>query len=196
MGQDSVTFGNFTFTPTAIDGVMVVDVKSYGDERGAFMETYKQEDFERAGIGVRFVQDNQSVSTKGVLRGLHFQIEFPQSKLVRVVEGSVFDVCVDLRPQSPTYGQWVGCTLSAENHRQFFIPRGFAHGFLVLSKRAVFCYKCDDVYHPNDEGGLMWNDPSIGIQWPVLEGEETFCADSIILSEKDQHHPLLDTLDR
>ncbi len=108
----------------------------------------------------------------------------------------MFDVCVDLRPQSPTYGQWVGCTLSAENHRQFFIPRGFAHGFLVLSKRAVFCYKCDDVYHPNDEGGLMWNDPSIGIQWPALEGEETFCADSIILSEKDQHHPLLDTLDR
>ena len=129
------------------------------------------------------MQDNQSSSVKGVLRGLHFQIEHPQSKLVRVVSGEVFDVAVDLRSDSPTYGKWEGAVLSAENRRQFFVPRGFAHGFLVLSDVAEFCYKCDDVYHPNDEGGLMWNDPEIGIEWPILEGME------LVLSEKDKAHP-------
>lgn len=178
-----ITSGNFTFTPTSIEGVTIVDVKSYGDARGYFMETYKRPDFVAGGIDVDFVQDNQSASTQGVLRGLHFQIEHPQSKLVRVVEGEVFDVCVDLRPDSATFGKWEGVTLSAENHRQFFIPQGFAHGFYVLSPTAVFCYKCDDVYHPNDEGGLMWNDPSIGVEWPLVEGVE------LNLSDKDTKHP-------
>lgn len=167
----------------------IVDVKSYGDDRGYFMETYKQPDFVAGGIDVDFVQDNQSSSVKGVLRGLHFQINHPQSKLVRVVSGEVFDVAVDLRPGSATYGKWEGVVLSAENKRQFFIPRGFAHGFLVLSDTAEFCYKCDDIYHPNDEGGLMWNDPEIGIVWPAMQGEEVFDESKIILSDKDKVHP-------
>lgn len=191
---DKTVSGNFTFTQTSIDGVIIVDQKCFGDERGYFMETYKRPDFVAGGIDVEFVQDNQSSSTKGVLRGLHFQIEHPQSKLVRVVKGTVFDVCVDLRPGSATYGKWEGVVLSAENKRQFFIPRGFAHGFLVLSDTAEFCYKCDDVYHPNDEGGLMWNDPSIGIEWPALEGDEAFDASKLILSEKDSNHPPLERI--
>lgn len=186
---DAITSGNFTFTQTAIEGVVVVDVKSFDDERGYFMETYKKSDFAVGGINVDFIQDNQSSSVKGVLRGLHFQINHPQSKLVRVVSGEVFDVCVDLRPGSPTYGRWEGVVLSAQNKRQFFIPRGFAHGFLVLSDTAEFCYKCDDVYHPNDEGGLMWNDPTIGIEWPALQGDMAFDANNVILSEKDKNHP-------
>lgn len=181
--------GNFAFTKTSIEGVIVVDVKAYGDDRGYFMETYKKPDFVAGGIDVDFVQDNQSSSTKGVLRGLHFQINRPQSKLVRVVSGEVFDVAVDLREGSPTYGKWEGVILSAENKRQFFIPRGFAHGFLVLSDTAEFCYKCDDVYHPNDEGGLMWNDPAIGIKWPSLQGDDSFDESKIILSDKDKIHP-------
>lgn len=184
-----IVSGNFTFTDTSIEGVKIVDVKAYGDDRGYFMETYKHPDFVAGGIDCKFVQDNQSSSTRGVLRGLHFQIEHPQAKLVRVVSGSVFDVAVDLREGSPTYGKWEGVILSAENKRQFFIPRGFAHGFLVLSDTAEFCYKCDDVYHPNDEGGLMWNDPAIGIEWPPLEGDAAFYANQIILSEKDKLHP-------
>lgn len=186
---DQITSGNFTFTETSIKGVIIVDVKAFGDERGYFMETYKKPDYVAGGIDVDFVQDNQSSSVKGVLRGLHFQIHHPQSKLVRVTKGFVFDVAVDLREGSPTYGQWEGCVLSAENHRQFFIPRGFAHGFLVLSDEAEFCYKCDDVYHPNDEGGLMWNDPALGIQWPAMEGDVAFDESKIILSEKDTRHP-------
>ena len=186
---DTVESGNFTFTETSIEGVVVVDVKSYGDERGYFMETYKRPDFEAGGIKVDFVQDNQSSSTRGVLRGLHFQIEHPQSKLVRVVSGEVFDVAVDLRPGSPTYGKWEGVVLSAENRRQFFVPRGFAHGFLVLSDTAEFCYKCDDVYHPNDEGGLMWDDPAIGVEWPPLAGDEAFDPGKVVLSDKDKCHP-------
>ena len=182
---DSVKHGNFTFTETSIEDVLIVDVTAYGVERGYFVETYKRPDFVAGGIGAEFVQDNQSSSTRGVLRGLHFQIEHPQSKLVRVVSGEVFDVAVDLRPGSVTYGKWEGVVLSAENRRQFFVPRGFAHGFLVLSDVAEFCYKCDDVYHPNDEGGLMWNDPEIGIAWPIPEGME------LVLSEKDQAHPTL-----
>lgn len=180
---ESTKYGNFTFTETSIEGVLVVDVTAYGDERGYFVETYKRSDFVSGGIDAEFVQDNQSSSTKGVLRGLHFQIEHPQSKLVRVVRGEVFDVAVDLRPDSPTYGKWEGVVLSAENKRQFFVPRGFAHGFLVLSDVAEFCYKCDDVYHPGDEGGLMWNDPEIGVAWPLSGGIQ------VVLSEKDGLHP-------
>ena len=148
------------------------------------------------GIDCDFVQDNQSSSTRGVLRGLHFQIEHPQAKLVRVVSGTVFDVAVDLREDSKTYGKWEGAVLSATNKRQFFIPRGFAHGFLVLSDTAEFCYKCDDFYHPGDEGGLMWNDPEIGVAWPALEGEETLDETKLILSDKDKIHPSLSNLER
>lgn len=185
---ESITSGNFTFTQTSIDGVVVIDVRSYDDDRGYFMETYKRPDFVAGGIDVDFVQDNQSASAKGVLRGLHFQVNHPQSKLVRVVSGKVFDVAVDLREGSPTYGKWEGIVLSAENRRQFFIPRGFAHGFLVLSDYAEFCYKCDDVYHPNDEGGIMWNDPAIGVDWPALDGDVAFDESRLILSEKDRAH--------
>ena len=191
---DSVKHGNFTFTETSIEDVLIVDVTAYGDERGYFVETYKRPDFVAGGIDAEFVQDNQSSSTKGVLRGLHFQIEHPQSKLVRVVKGKVFDVAVDLRPGSATYGRWEGVVLSAENRRQFFVPRGFAHGFLVLSDVAEFCYKCDDVYRPGDEGGLMWDDPEIGIDWPPLQGDAEFDLSKIVLSEKDRRHPLLKEL--
>ena len=190
---NKITSGNFVFTETSIEGVKVVDVKSYGDDRGYFMETYKRTDFATGGIDVDFVQDNQSSSTKGVLRGLHFQRNHPQSKLVRVVSGEVYDVAVDLRPGSATYGKWEGVVLSAENRRQFFIPRGFAHGFLVLSESAEFCYKCDDMYHPDDEGGLMWDDPDIGIEWPGLDGGPLDPA-SLTLSEKDKHYPWLSEL--
>lgn len=187
----SVTSGNFTFTHTGIEGVILVEVKQYADKRGYFMETYKRTDFEAGGILANFVQDNQSSSTKGVLRGLHFQIAHPQAKLVRVVRGRVFDVAVDLRRNSATFGKWVGVVLSEENQRQFFIPRGFAHGFLVLSDAAEFCYKCDDVYHPGDEGGLMWNDPDIAISWPALDGDASFDEQKAILSKKDTKHPSL-----
>lgn len=186
---DKTTSGNFTFAETSIPGVIVVDTKSYGDARGRFAETYKREDFIAGGIDAEFVQDNQSSSVRGVLRGLHYQIEHPQAKLVRVVRGDVYDVAVDLREGSPTYGKWEGAYLSADNHRQFFIPRGFAHGFLVLSETAEFCYKCDDVYHPGDEGGLMWNDPAIGVRWPSLPGDDIFDPEKLILSEKDKAHP-------
>ena len=178
----SIQSGNFTFHDTSISGVKIIDVKVFGDERGYFMESYKKPDFVAGGIDANFVQDNQSSSVKGVLRGLHFQIEHPQAKLVRVVSGEVFDVAVDLRTESPTYGKWEGVLLSAQNHRQFFVPRGFAHGFLVLSDTAEFAYKCDDVFHPNDEGGLLWNDKDIGIVWPEFDGE-------VILSDKDKLNP-------
>ena len=161
--------GNFKFIETSINGVYIIEQKKYGDTRGYFMETYKESDFNAAGLSYKFVQDNQSKSKKGVLRGLHFQKNFPQAKLVRCIEGEVFDVCVDLRKNSPTYGKWEGVILSAEKSNQFLIPRGFAHGFLVLSETATFCYKCDDFYHPEDEGGIIWNDPSIGIKWPLNE---------------------------
>ena len=157
--------GNFTFTETKIKGVYIIDVKSYGDNRGYFMETYKETDFQAAGLNYSFVQDNQSSSRKGVLRGLHFQRNHPQAKLVRVLQGEVFDVAVDLRRDSETYGQWVGVLLSGENKRQFMIPRGFAHGFVVVSDYAEFADKCDAGYHPEDEGGLSWNDPDIGMEW-------------------------------
>lgn len=170
---------NFNFIKTEIDGVIIVETKVFGDNRGYFMETYEERKFAEGGINAKFVQDNQSKSTNGVLRGLHFQKEHPQAKLVRVIKGEVYDVAVDLRKDSPTYGKYVGVILSEENKKQFFIPRGFAHGFLVLSDEAEFCYKCDDFYHPEDEGGLMWNDPTVGIDWP-LDGIE-----NLNLSEKD-----------
>lgn len=184
---EKIASGNFTFTETSIEGVKVIDVKAFGDERGYFMETYKRPDFVVGGIDCEFVQDNQSSSTKGVLRGLHFQIEHPQAKLVRVVSGEVFDVAVDLRKGSATYGNWEGVVLSAENRRQFFIPRGFAHGFLVLSDSAEFCYKCDDVYRPGDEGGIAWNDADIAIEWPAADAP-------ILLSDKDKIQPAFKTL--
>ena len=178
-----------------IRGLCVITPTVHGDSRGYFMETYSQRDMEEVGFDIVFVQDNQSMSTKGVLRGLHFQKHYPQTKLVRVIRGSVFDVVVDLRADSETYGKWHGEILTEENKKQFLIPRGFAHGFLVLSDTAEFCYKCDDFYHPNDEGGMAWNDPEIGIEWPMLEGKYNGTASSVgysvdgiplILSEKDQ----------
>ena len=161
-----------------IEGLCVITPAVHGDNRGYFMETYSQRDMEEAGIDIVFVQDNQSCSTKGVLRGLHFQKQFPQTKLVRAIKGSVFDVAVDLRSGSATYGKWYGVLLTEENKKQFLIPKGFAHGFLVLTDVAEFCYKCDDFWHPNDEGGLAWNDPAIGIEWPELVGEYKGSADS------------------
>ena len=162
-----------------IEGLRVITPTVFGDARGYFMETYNYHDFAAAGITQNFVQDNQSSSAKGVLRGLHCQINYPQDKLVRVVNGEVFDVAVDLREGSATFGKWFGVILSAENKKQFFIPKGFAHGFYVLSENAEFCYKCSDFYHPNDEGGIAWNDPEIGIEWPLLENVP------LNLSEKD-----------
>lgn len=183
--------GNFTFRRTKLEGVIVVEPKVYGDARGFFMETYKWDDFVKGGITAHFVQDNQSHSVKGVIRGLHFQKRFPQAKLIRVLAGRIFDVAVDLRPESPTYGQWDGVVLSAENRRQVFIPRGFAHGFRVLSKAADIAYKCDDVWHPEDEGGLLWNDPALGIAWTPVEGETVFDVGSVVLSEKDRCYKML-----
>ena len=163
--------GQIKVTDCEIEGLKVIEPTVHGDERGYFMETYNYNDFKEAGIDVQFVQDNQSMSSKGVLRGLHFQKQYPQTKLVRVIKGSVFDVAVDLRSGSESYGKWYGIELTEENKKQFLIPRGFAHGFLVLSDTAEFCYKCDDFYHPNDEGGMAWNDPEIGIEWPKVKGE-------------------------
>jgi dTDP-4-dehydrorhamnose 3,5-epimerase len=173
----------FTFHKTEIEGVYIIEPKVFGDDRGYFMETYKESDFIEAGLNYKFVQDNQSKSRKGVLRGLHYQLHHPQAKLVRVISGEVFDVAVDLRKNSPTYGKWVGVILTAENKKMFMIPRGFAHGFVVLSETAEFVYKCDELYHPEDEGGIMWNDPEVGVVWPY-EGEP-------LLSEKDKKHPSL-----
>lgn len=153
-----------------IKGLCVIAPAVHGDARGYFMETYNQRDMEENGLNMVFVQDNQSRSTKGVLRGLHFQKQFPQGKLVRVISGTVFDVAVDLRSGSETFGKWFGVELTAENKKQFYIPEGFAHGFLVLSDTAEFCYKCTDFYRPEDEGGLAWNDPKIGIAWPNVSG--------------------------
>lgn len=159
-----------------IKGLCVIEPVVHGDSRGYFMETYSQRDMEEAGFHITFVQDNQSMSTKGVLRGLHFQKHYPQTKLVRVIKGRVFDVAVDIRANSETYGKWYGIELTEENKKQFLIPKGFAHGFLVLSDVAEFCYKCDDFYHANDEDGLAWNDPIIGIEWPEVIGEYRGCA--------------------
>lgn len=188
--------GQIQVTPCPIEGLYIIEPKVHGDSRGYFMETYNRRDMEEAGLNMEFVQDNQSMSAKGVLRGLHFQKQYPQGKLVRVIKGSVFDVAVDLRSDSPTYGQWYGVELTEENKKQFYISEGFAHGFLVLSDTAEFCYKCTDFYHPNDESGLAWNDPAIGIQWPQLQGAYPGSASAagytladgtpLNLSEKDQ----------
>lgn len=172
--------GKIKVTPCEIEGLYVIEPTVFKDERGYFVETYNQNDMKEAGLDMVFVQDNQSMSVRGVLRGLHFQKQYPQGKLVRVVRGKVFDVAVDLRADSKTYGKWFGVELSDENMKQFYIPEGFAHGFLVLSDVAEFCYKCTDFYHPGDEGGLLWNDEEIGVQWPLEEGVD------LIISEKDQ----------
>ncbi len=162
--------GKITVTTCEIEGLCIIEPTVFKDERGYFVETYNQNDMKQAGLDMEFVQDNQSMSSKGVLRGLHFQKQYPQGKLVRVIRGSVFDVAVDLREHSKTFGKWFGVELSAENMKQFYVPKGFAHGYLVLSDEAEFCYKCTDFYHPGDEGGLLWNDPEIGVQWPIEEG--------------------------
>ena len=168
-----------------IRGLYEIEPSVHRDPRGYFSETYNKKDFAEEGLFMDFVQDNQSESCKGVLRGLHYQKCFPQGKLVRVLSGEVFDVAVDLRKDSETFGLWYGVLLSGENMKQFYIPEGFAHGFLVLSEKAVFAYKCTDFYHPGDEGGLLWNDPDIGVEWPLQEGME------VLLSEKDKVQPLL-----
>lgn len=188
--------GQIKITNCSIEGLYIIQPTVHGDQRGYFMETYNQNDMIEHGLDMVFVQDNQSMSKKGVLRGLHFQKQFPQGKLVRVIKGRVFDVAVDLRSNSSTYGQWYGIELTADNKKQFYISPGFAHGFLVLSDEAEFCYKVTDFYHPGDEGGLAWNDPSIGIVWPEVHGTyngtaiaKNYIMDSgtkLILSDKDQ----------
>lgn len=179
------TMGQIKVTPCDIDGLYIIEPTVHGDSRGYFMETYNQNDMHEAGLDMVFVQDNQSSSSKGVLRGLHFQKEFPQGKLVRVIKGRVFDVAVDLRSDSKTYGKWFGVELTEENKKQFYISEGFAHGFLVLSDTAEFCYKVTDFYHPGDEGGLAWNDPVIGIKWPDITGEYPGNADPSGYTLKD-----------
>lgn len=169
---------------TDIEGVLIVEPKVWGDDRGYFFESFNARDFEeKTGLNIIFVQDNESKSRYGVLRGLHFQLPpYTQSKLVRVVKGRVLDIAVDIRKGSPTYGKWVSCELTEDNHRQFFVPKGMAHGFCVLSEEAVFQYKCDDFYHPEAEGGIAWDDPDIAVQWPIP-------SEDISLSERDKHHP-------
>jgi len=175
--------GQIKVTRLDIEGLCIIEPTLHGDHRGYFMETYNQQDMTAEGLDMVFVQDNQSMSRKGVLRGLHFQKQFPQGKLVRVIRGSVFDVAIDLRRNSATFGKWYGVELTAENKKQFYLPPGFAHGFMVLSDEAEFCYKTTDFYHPDDEGGLMWNDPDINVQWPLDKVSE------ILLSEKDKINP-------
>lgn len=177
--------GQFNFVKTEVEGVFIIEPKVFGDNRGYFMETYNYEDFAAAGLDMKFVQDNQSKSKKGVLRGLHLQKKNPQGKLVRVIKGEVYDVAVDLRKDSPTYGKYVGVILNEENKKQFYVPEGFAHGFVVLSEEAEFTYKCTDFYDPSDEGGVLWNDPDINIAWPI-EG-----LGEVLLSEKDKKWDLL-----
>lgn len=174
----------FELLKTPIKDLYVIKPKVFGDNRGFFLETYQKKDFLSLGLDYDFVQDNHSKSKKGVLRGLHFQKQYPQAKCVRVISGEVFDVAVDLRKDSPTYGKWYGARLNAENKLMLMIPKGFAHGFLVLSDEAEFMYKCDEYYHPEDEGGIIYNDSDINIEWPHIDGE-------ILLSEKDKKHPTL-----
>lgn len=188
--------GQIKVTKCPIEGLYIIEPTVHGDSRGYFMETYNQKDMAENGLNMVFVQDNQSMSVKGVLRGLHTQKTHPQGKLVRVIRGRVFDVAVDLRPGSETYGKWYGLELSEENKKQFYVSPGFAHGFLVLSDVAEFCYKVTDFYHPNDERGIAWNDPAIGIQWPEVVGQYRGSASAegytlsdgtpLLLSEKDQ----------
>ena len=182
--------GKFKRVDTKIEGVYVIEPTVFGDNRGYFMETYSTAEFEEIGITNNFVQDNQSKSRKGVLRGLHFQKENTQAKLVRCIKGEVFDVAVDLRPGSKTYGQWEGVILSEENKKMFFVPKGFAHGFLVLTDEAEFTYKCDDLYNPTAEGGLKWDDPDVGIEWPLGDMKR----EDLLTSEKDGKWPSLKEL--
>ncbi|MBO4347880.1 MAG: dTDP-4-dehydrorhamnose 3,5-epimerase [Lachnospiraceae bacterium] len=182
--------GKFSVQTCEIEGLKVITPTAFGDQRGYFMESYQANDFKELGIDSVFVQDNQSSSTKGVLRGMHYQINFPQDKLVRVISGEVYDAVVDLRKGSPTYGKSFGVVLSAENKKQLFIPKGFAHGFLVLSDYAEFFYKVSDFYHPNDEGGLLWNDPDAAIDWPVKDENQ------LNIIERDRNWPRLSELDR
>lgn len=170
----------FKFIETEIKDVYIIEPQVFGDNRGYFMETYNYNDFKKAGLSMKFVQDNQSCSKRGVLRGLHFQKNHPQGKLVRVIKGKVFDVAVDLRKNSETFGKCTGVILTDENKRQFYIPEGFAHGFLVLSDTAEFVYKCTDFYHPEDDGGIIWNDKDVAVDWPIEKNME------ILLSEKDK----------
>lgn len=195
--------GQIAVQPTGIDGLFVVEPAVHGDERGYFIETYNRRDYHAAGLTMEFVQDNQSMSSKGVLRGLHYQIAHPQGKLVRALSGEVYDVAVDMRPGSATYGKWHGVLLSGGNHRQFYIPEGFAHGFLVLSESAVFSYKVTDYWYPNDEGGIAWNDPELAIDWPKVAGQYQGSAGGegyslegspLLLSAKDQKWPALSAL--
>lgn len=182
--------GKFKKIETSIEGVCVIEPTVFGDNRGYFMETYSEEEFKEIGLNYKFVQDNQSKSKKGVLRGLHFQKENSQAKLVRVIKGEVFDVVVDLRPGSKTYGKWEGVILSEENKKMFMIPKGFAHGFLVLSDEAEFTYKCDDIYNPSAEGGLAWNDKDVAIDWPFGDLKQ----EDLLTSEKDAKWPSLEEL--
>ena len=182
--------GKFKKIDTSIEGVYIIEPTVFGDNRGYFMETYSKKDFEEIGLNYDFVQDNQSKSKKGVLRGLHFQKENSQAKLVRCIKGEVFDVAVDLRPGSLTYGKWEGVRLSEENKKMFMIPKGFAHGFLVLSDEAEFTYKCDDIYNPTAEGGLAWNDKDVAIEWPM----ENMKEEELLTSEKDSKWPTLEEL--
>ena len=177
--------GKFKFIETKIKDLYIIEPTVFGDNRGYFMETYNYDEFKEAGLDMVFVQDNESKSKKGVLRGLHFQREYSQGKLVRVLSGEVFDVAVDLRGGSETYGKWQGVILSGENKRQFYVPEGFAHGFLVISDEAEFVYKCTNLYHPEFEGSIAWNDEGIGIEWPLKD------IDGVLLSEKDKKAELL-----
>ena len=195
--------GSIKVSPCSIEGLYIIEPKAFVDARGYFMETFNQRDLRDSGIDANFVQDNESSSVKGVLRGLHFQKQRPQCKLVRVVSGAVFDVAVDLRPGSPTYKKWRGVALSSDNRKQFYIPEGFAHGFLVLSDTAILCYKVGDFYDPGDEGGIAWNDPEIGIAWPGVVGDYggsaspegyAFHGAALSLSEKDRRQPTLRAL--
>ena len=181
--------GNFNFVETKIKDLYIIEPKVFGDDRGYFMETYNRKDFVEVGLDINFVQDNESKSKKGVLRGMHFQRKHTQGKLVRVTQGAVYDVAVDLRKGSPTFGQWEGILLTAKNKKQFYIPEGFAHGFLVLSDEAIFNYKCTDFYAPEYDNGLAWNDPDVGIEWPLDRIEE------VLLSEKDKNQKNLKELD-
>ncbi len=194
--------GQIRVTAAPLAGVYLIEPLLHGDERGYFMETYNQRDFAQAGLDMTFVQDNESMSLRGVLRGLHFQKEHPQGKLVRALQGSVFDVVVDLRQGSSTYGQWYGTILSDENRRQLYVGPGFAHGYLTLTEKAVFAYKVTDFYHPGDEGGIAWNDPAIGVRWPGVQGDYPGSASSagylldgqwpLIINARDQQWNTLD----
>lgn len=186
--------GQIKVEKTGIDGLYIIEPALHGDSRGYFMETYNYNDMKEHGLGMVFVQDNQSKSTKGVLRGLHYQIKHPQGKLVRVIKGRVYDVAVDIRPNSSTYGEWYGIELTEDNRKEFYISPGFAHGFLVLSDEAEFVYKCTDFYHPEDEGGIAWDDPSLGIEWPGVKDGVMEDGTPLNLSEKDRRHPFFNTL--